>query len=500
MGAAENRGERLSFGKRERGQVRPRIYLEGEMGRASWMVLAGLLVAVEFWAGSADSSAPSEAELSGFAGKAVSKEDVRREFIHCWEGYRKYAWGHDELKPLSKGFHDWYPEPLLLTPVDAMDTMLIMGLEQEADDAKSLIFSRLDFNQDMEVQHFEISIRVLGGLLSSYELSGDKRFLELAVDLANRLLPVFDSPTGMPYRFVNLKTGKTSGRLTGPAEIGTYLLEYGTLSQLTGNDVYYAKAKKAAAAVFSHRSKIGLVGSVIDVDSGRWVVKDSAIGGGIDSYYEYLLKGWLLLGDKELKEMWDQSIAALNAHLADESSGRLWYGHANMNSGRRTLSMFGALDAFFPALLALGGDFDRASRLQDSCYEMWVLHGIEPEMLNYRKMKVMVSGYPLRPEIIESAYYLYHYTSDEKYRRMGRVFFESLVRYCKTEAGFAGLSDVRSKKQSDSMPSYFLAETLKYSYLLFAPQEDFDFDKVVFNTEAHPLFKNWPGPAAKSKN
>lgn len=52
---------------------------------------------------------------------------VREEFSHAWKGYRQYAWGHDELKPLTKSYHDWYQEPLLMTPVDALDTMIIMG-------------------------------------------------------------------------------------------------------------------------------------------------------------------------------------------------------------------------------------------------------------------------------------------------------------------------------------------------------------------------------------
>jgi len=95
----------------------------------------------------------------------------------------------------------------------------------------------------------------------------------------------------------------------------------------------------------------------------------------------------------------------------------------------------------------------------------------------------------LRPEIIESAYYLYHYTGDEKYRRMGTTFFNNLVERCKTDAGYAALDDVRTGAQTDTMESYFLAETMKYFYLLFSPPQAFDFEKAVFNTEAHPIWK-----------
>jgi len=142
---------------------------------------------------------------------------VKAEFLHAWNGYKKYAWGHDELKPLSKTYRDWYAQPLLMTPVDALDTMIIMGMKDEAAKTRTYISDNLSFDKDISVQNFEITIRLLGGLLSNYQLTGDKRLLQLAADLGNILLPVFDSPTGMPYRFVNLKTGKTSGPVSNPA-------------------------------------------------------------------------------------------------------------------------------------------------------------------------------------------------------------------------------------------------------------------------------------------
>jgi mannosidase alpha-like ER degradation enhancer 2 len=375
-----------------------------------------------------------------------------------------------------------------MTPVDAFDTMILMGLTVEAAEAKDLILSRLDFDLDMEVQHFEVVIRILGGLISAQQLDGDPRFLELAIALADRMLPVFDSKTGMPYCFVNLKTHKTRGRFTNPAEIGTCVLEYGTISRLTGNPKYFNAAKRAMVALYTRRSRIGLVGSMIDVETGRWLVKDSHVGGRIDSYYEYLLKGAILFDDPELWAMWQDAIAAVNAHVADEVSGGLWYGHVNMNTGKQRATVFGALYAFFPAVLALGGDLDRAARLEDSCYKMWNLYGITPELLDYKTMKVF-GPYQLRPEIVESAYYLYHYTRDEKYRRMGATFFNNLVERCKTDAGFAALADVRTGVKTDAMESYFLAEAMKYFYLLFAPPQAFDFEKAVFNTEAHPIWK-----------
>jgi mannosidase alpha-like ER degradation enhancer 2 len=259
------------------------------------------------------------------------------------------------------------------------------------------------------------------------------------------------------------------------------------LSKLTGNPVYFDKAKRALVETYKRASQDGLVGSAIDVETGKWVNTDAHIGGGIDSYYEYLYKCYRLFGDGECRAMWDHSIAGVNKSLADKRDGALWYGHADMNTGRRTATQYGALDAFMPALLALGGDVPRAQALQESGLRMWRLAGVEPEALDYARMKITSPGYALRPEIIESAYYLNHYTGDARYRAMGREFFEAFVRYCRTDAGYAALKDVRTKVQEDSMESFVFAETFKYFYLLFAPKEALDFDAVTFNTEAHPL-------------
>jgi mannosidase alpha-like ER degradation enhancer 2 len=422
--------------------------------------------------------------------KVKLADEVKQEFLHAWNGYKKYAWGHDELLPLSKGYKDWYNESLLLTPMDAFGTMKIMGLNKEAKEDKDLILSKLSFDKDISVQVFEINIRMLGGLLSAYQLDGDKRFLDLAVDLANRLMPAFDSPTGMPYRYVNLKTGATSDSISNPAEIGTLILEWGTLSKITGNNIYYQKAKRALEEVFKRRSAIGLVGTFINVNTGEWTNTDSHISGAIDSYYEYLLKGWLMFGDEDLKYMWDVSIKAINKYLADNTKNGFWYGHADMNTGKRTATLFGALDAFFPAELILSGDTTRAEKLQANCYKMWMLEGIEPEEIDYSNMKITYPNYALRPENIESAYYLYHFTGRSEYLEMGKDYFESIVRYCRNDVGYSTLKSVITKGQGDLMHSFFLAETLKYCYLIFAPQNTIDFKMTLFNTEAHPL-KVW---------
>ena len=416
---------------------------------------------------------------------------VRQEFLYSWNAYKQYAWGHDELKPLSGASHDWYQKSLLMTPVDALDTMILMGLNDEADKTRELIDSKLSFDQDIEVKNFEITIRLLGGLLSSYQLTGDKRLLAVAEDLGNRLLPAFNSPTGMPYVYVNLKTGKTRGAVSNPAEIGTLLIEFGTLSKLTAKPIFYDKAKHALTELYRRRSKIGLVGSSINVETGQWVDTTSHISGGIDSYYEYLLKCWLLFGDKDCERMWKESIKAINKYLADDTKTGLWYAQVDMNTGKRVSTHFGALDAFFPAVLARSGEIQRARRLEDSAYKMWTAWGVEPEEIDYSTMKIVSPQYPLRPEIMESAYYLRFYTNDDRYTEMASAFLGALSHYCKADNGYAGLRSVTTFEKDDQMESYFLAETLKYLYLTFAPRSTVDLNKVVFNTEAHPIRKTW---------
>ncbi len=423
-------------------------------------------------------------------GQALA-DSVRAEFLHSWNAYKRYAWGHDALKPLSRTPHDWYGVSLCMTPVDAFDTMVLMGLKEEANEAKQLIFDSLTFDRDLEVQSFEITIRLLGGLLSAYQLDGDARFLGLADDLGARLLPVFSSATGMPYRYINLRTGAIRDSINNPAEIGTALLEFGTLAKLTGKRAYYDRPKQALRSLYAARSPIGLVGTWINVETGEWTNTGAHIGGAIDSYYEYLLKAWLLFGDRECLDMWQTHIAAINTHLADTTAGGLWYGRAEMATGNRTATRFGALESFFPAVLCLAGDTVRAARLQESVYRMWNLHGIEPEQIDYVTMNVTSPGYPLRPEIVESAYYLYRTTGNQRHRAMGEKILADLKKYCRTEAGYAHLTDVTTKEKGDAMESFFFAETLKYLYLLFAPPETLDFGTTIFMTEAHPVRKTW---------
>src|SRR5436190_21850499 len=120
---------------------------------------------------------------------------VRSEFLHAWNAYERYAWGHDALRPLSKTAHEWYGGSLLMTPVDALDTLILMHLDAEAARARSLIVNDLSFDRDIYVKNFEITIRLLGGLLSSYQLTGDKAPLERGRR--------FGQPTAPDLQFTN---------------------------------------------------------------------------------------------------------------------------------------------------------------------------------------------------------------------------------------------------------------------------------------------------------
>jgi mannosidase alpha-like ER degradation enhancer 2 len=323
--------------------------------------------------------------------------------------------------------------------------------------------------------------------------------LALADDLGTRLLPVFDSPTGLPYRFVNLKTGKTSDPVSNPAETGTLLIEFGALSKLTGKPIYFEKAKRALVETYKRRSDIGLVGENINVETGKWTNTDSHVSAAIDSYYEYLIKCSILFGDKDCQTMWEDSIAKINTYLADETKTSLWYGHADMNTGKRTATTTGALDAFFPAVLALDGDLNRARALQESMFKMWEANHIEPEVYNYKTDKIEYAGYPLRPEIVESTFYLYRYTKDPKYLAMGQEMWNDFVKYCRTDEAYAGLKSVVTKEKTDYMHSFVFAETFKYFYLLFAPEKTLDLKQVVFNTEAHPMRRTWNVSTAETQ-
>lgn len=413
--------------------------------------------------------------------------DVRREFLRSWEAYRQYAWGHDVLLPNTKGFSDWYKESLHISPIDAYSTMRVMGLDAQAAEVERYIIDSVSFDKDIFVKTFEVNIRILGGLLNMYQWTHDPHILAKARDFGDRELKAFSSPTGIPYYWVNLRTGAVKGAKVNVAEAGSYILEMGILSYYTEDPRYYQAGKKASLALYTRRSAIGLEGFDINVETGQWGDTRSFIGACEDSYFEYLYKSWRLFHDPELKVMWDTSIAAINRYIPEESDTSLWYGYVDMTTGAKVLPEVTLYDAFFPTLLGMDGDLRRAEKFESTWYWLWNRYGLEPGGYNYKTQLVTDAEYDLNPEIIESAYYLYSLTGKQRYREMGATFYRDILRYCRTPIAMSSIKDVRTKEQNNELPTFFFAETMKYFYLLFGGNPSVNIKDYVFNTEAHPF-------------
>ena len=423
------------------------------------------------------------------ADDAAIAAEIRAETGRSWQAYRRYAWKHDELKPLTKTYHDWYKQPISIAPIDGYPTLKLMGFAEAAKEIETFVVDSVRFDRDQYVKTYEVYQRILGGLLCMYQYTGNERVLQKAEEFGKRLLPAFSSKTGIPYFYINLKTGQAKGDTVNVAEGGSYVLEMGILSYYTKNPVYYQAGMRAERAIFSRRSKLDLVGEIINVQTGQWLSERSHVGAYIDSYYEYMYKSWLLFGDPELRVMWDKSIRAINRYVADETDSTLWYAQVNMHTGKRMNRFINVWDAYFPALLALSGDVKRAAKHQDAWDKLWDQYGMLPERYNYETRQVVDPPYTLNPEIMESAYYLYHYTGDVKYKQRILKYYRDIVRHCRTDVAYTVISDVRTHAKGDALETFFIAETMKYMYLPFWGEAKFRFDEYVFTTEAHPFRK-----------
>lgn len=439
---------------------------------------------------------PTSVSVPASVPVSVLAEEVKAETKRSWAAYRQYAWGHDVLKPLSKSASDWYAEPLYISPIDAYGTLVLMGLDEEAAEIERYVVDSLDFDKDIDAKIFEVNIRILGGLLAMYAHCENPAVLEKARDFADRMMPAFDTPTGIPRYWVNLKTGVARGDTVNVAEAATYTLELGALSYFTGDSTYYQTGKRATEAVFARRSELGLIGDVIDVQSGDWGGRTAHICAGVDSYYEYLLKSWLLFGDEDLGQIWSASLPPIYQHLTDTVDGRIWYGRSDMESGERVSTVVTLYDAFFPAVLVLEGDTARARAVQESWHHLWSLNGAEPVAYDYLTDSITYPVYDLNPEIVESAYYLARSTGDPRFVAMNAEIWSDLKAHCRDSVAFHSLENVVTKAPRDYMPTFFFAETLKYLYLTFSPElVGAHIDDCVFTTEAHPFRKNLFNPS-----
>lgn len=267
------------------------------------------------------------------------------------------------------------------------------------------------------------------------------------------------------------------------------------LSYYTGEPRYYQTAKRASLEIHALRSPLGLVGRDLNVETGRWTMTESMVGAYADSYFEYLYKSWLLFGDPEVKAVWDSSIAAIQRHIAEPRGPLLWYGKVDMNTGRKVNADVTLWDAFFPGLLALSGDMARAEASQASWDRLWDLHGLIPMGYNYDTGKVTNPHYQLNPELIESTFYLWRLTGNTRYLEEIAKYYSDIKRYCRNDTAYCHIEDVTTMRKADEMETFFIAETLCYCYLSFAPDCAVNPANCVFSTEAHPFRKSDFDPA-----
>ncbi|XP_054980079.1 endoplasmic reticulum mannosyl-oligosaccharide 1,2-alpha-mannosidase isoform X2 [Sorex araneus] len=437
-------------------------------------------------------------------------------FRHAWEAYRAFAWGHDELKPVSRSFSEWFG--LGLTLIDALDTMWILGLSKEFAEARSWVSRELRFDKDVDVNLFESTIRILGGLLSAYHLSGDPLFLQKAEDLGDRLMPAFKTPSSIPYSDVNLGTGVAHPPVwtsdSTVAEVTSIQLEFRELSRLTGNSKYQEAAEKVTRHVHALAGKKdGLVPMFINTHSGLFThLGVFTLGARADSYYEYLLKQWVQGGKKEtqLRDDYLEAIEGIRKHLLRRSAPTNLSFVGELNHGRFSNKM-DHLVCFLPGTLALGAHhglpaehMELARALMETCYQMnrQMETGLSPEIVHFNlypqkvqkdvSVKVGDRHNLLRPETVESLFYLYRLTGDPKYQDWGWELLQSFNRHTRVPSGgFSSIKNVQDPKNPqplDKMESFFLGETLKYLFLLFSDEPGLlSLDSYVFNTEAHPL-------------
>ena len=426
-------------------------------------------------------------------------DSIREATRRAWAAYVTLAWPHDNLLPISGGYDDWYDDPLYISPIDNYSALRVMGLEEEAGRIQRFVTDTLSFDKNVRAKVFEVNIRILGGLLAMYEWTGDARVLAKARDFGDRLLPAFDSPTGLPYYYVNLRTGAAEGPIVNVAEAGSYLFEFGLLSYFTENPTYYRVAKRATRALYERRSAIDLLGRDVNVETGEWTVTASMVGCFVDSYYEYLYKAYRMFGDPELLTMWNTLYPAIGEQLAETVDGRTWYPQVDMHSGEVLSRQVTLWDAYFPALLTLTGELTIARSAQEAWHTAWNRHGIIPQVYDYGADTVVNPYYQLNPEVIESNYHLWHYTGDSTYYHRALAYWDAIDTYCRTELAHAHLKSVVTKEQDDVMATFFIAETLKYLYLTFATDSPVNPDDYVFSTEAHAFRRDRIRPAEASR-
>uniref|UniRef100_A0AC35TML8 Alpha-1,2-Mannosidase n=1 Tax=Rhabditophanes sp. KR3021 TaxID=114890 RepID=A0AC35TML8_9BILA len=440
---------------------------------------------------------------------------VRQMMKHAWGGYRKYAWGANELNSIQKmGYSQeiFGGSKMPATIVDAADTLLIMDLKEEFKEAEDYLiknFKTSDAVRSLSV--FEMTIRFVGGFLSLYALTGNEVYKTFAKEMTDTLMIAFDSKTGLPYNVVipSSKRAQNYGWVSGNshilADVGTLHLEFEYLSKITGDPIYRQKVEHVRDVIEKQKKIDGLYGIYLDKEDGHFTQSAVSLGAMGDSFYEYLMKEWLISGKTDTKAYNMYKVASKNIRqkMIVKSKGNLTYlvelSNGKIQNKMSHLSCFSvgmfALEAFHATDETEKKEvMELAEQLGNTCYQSYNRSktGLGPEMFHFDSTKDAVSTtgevqYFLRPEVIEGIYYLYKLTGKPMYQEWLWKITQSIEKWCRNENGYQGIRNVyEPEKGMDGVQqSFFLAETLKYLYLAFT--DKMPLDKWVFNTEAHPL-------------
>lgn len=477
---------------------------------------------------------------------ADKQQEVKDVFLESWSAYEKHAWGKDVYHPIKESGSNMGPKPLGWMIVDSLDTLMIMDCPEQLARARKFVKEDLDYHFDYEVNVFETTIRMLGGLLSAHHLSEDDMYLDKATDLANALIGGFNSPSGLPYASINLMTGEgvknhVDNGASSTAEVATLQLELKYLSKLTGETLFWEKAENVMKILDENKPQDGLAPIYIHPDTGKYQGKLIRLGSRGDSYYEYLLKQYLQTNNQEpiYWDMYRESVDGVKKHMVSKSypNKLTFIGELEHGIGGGLSPKMDHLVCFYGGLLAVGAtngltyaeakklptwdadkesDFRLGEELTYSCYKMYhdVPTGLSPEIVVFNDKPTAQSDFyikPLdrhnlqRPETVESLFYLYRLTGDKKYREYGYEIFENFIKHTKVtnengEVSYTSLEDVTQipPPKRDNMESFWFAETLKYLYLLFDDTNQLPLDQYVFNTEAHPFPRFDLGPLHKT--
>ncbi|KAL4857147.1 Mannosyl-oligosaccharide 1 [Chlorella vulgaris] len=465
---------------------------------------------------------PTERQCSGlfasFCERHVAQyraEAVRQGMMHAWQGYKSYAWGADEIHPKSKTAKTDIMggagiSGMGVSMVDALSTLKVMQLDQEFKEGRDWVVDKLNFERTTTVSFFETVIRILGGLAAAHDLSGDPQLGAKAQDLADRLLPAFDSaPTGIISNTVSLPLVQPDGGSgsSGLAEMGTNVLEFSSISSITGDDKYRRAAEKPLRAVHA-ANEHALMFEHVDRQTALETGSKRGVGAGTDSYYEYLIKYWVLGGrsDEHFRARWEAVVDDVLRKLIVSPPG--WpFSFASDLQGDSLSPVLEHLRCFFPGSVALGvmsgavqGPkaqlyLEFAANMTLACYQLYnsTASGLGAERISFDQQsgQLVISDerYWQRPEVIESIFYMWRATKDKRWRDMGWRMWRAIEKHARWEGGYSGALDVDAvpPESDDVSQSWFFAETLKYFYLLFSPDSALSLQDWVLNTEAHPL-------------